>query len=92
MKIETPNYKMWTKNRATISNTEIQDLRLKEEYKDLKTQIKIGFPNEKSNVKEHLRQFFQYRHDLYVDSNNFIVFKDRLLIPKAIRKIYLPGC
>jgi hypothetical protein len=36
-----------------------------------------------------LKPFFQYRHDLYVDSDNFIVFKDRLFIPKIIRKVYL---
>jgi len=78
--------------------TPIRDQRLQEvvkaastdaEYTALKSLIKKGFPNEKSEMEDSLTPFWQHKNDLYIDSDEFIVFKDRLFIPKELRKTYL---
>ena len=78
--------------------TPIRDKRLQEviraanidpEYKLLKTVIETGFPNEKSGMPKSLASFWQYRDDLYIDSDNFIVYKNRLFIPTELRYTYL---
>jgi hypothetical protein len=78
--------------------TPIRDQRLQEvlkaasndlEYASLKSQIERGFPNEKSEMEDKMALFWQYRNDLYIDSDEFIVFKDRLFVPKELRQTYL---
>jgi hypothetical protein len=82
-------------NEVTVP---IRDQRLQEvlqaanndpEYNLLRSQIENGFPNEKSAMDEKMASFWQYRNELYVDSDNFVVYKDRLFIPTELRKTYL---
>ena len=82
-------------NEATMP---IRDQRLQEvikaakldpEYILLRSVIETGFPNEKSGMPESLASFWQYRNDLYIDSDNFVVYKNRLFIPTELRYTYL---
>ncbi len=82
-------------NEVTIP---IRDQRLQEvikaasndpDYASLKSLIERGFPNQKAEMEDKLAPFWQYRDDLYIDSDEFIVYKDRLFIPKELRRTYL---
>lgn len=80
------------------TTTPIRDQRLQEvmeasqtdpEYVALKATIMTGFPNEKSGMEEKLRAFWQHRSELYIDSDDFIMYKNRLLVPRKLRETYL---
>ena len=55
------------------------------QYQDLKRQIQSGFPESKSQLPDHLRQFWTVRHDLTVSDDEFVLYGTRLLIPTALR-------
>ena len=54
-------------------------------YQDLVHLIERGFPDQRSDVPTHLREFWNMRHDLYVVTG--LVFLDgRVLIPQSLRR------
>lgn len=67
-------------------------MRLKEhcendlQYQSLKRIIKTGFPENKNDLDEQLRQFWNIRYELCISEDDFILFGHRLLIPTVLRK------
>ena len=58
------------------------------EYKSLVSQVRDGFPEERKLVVMVLRDFWRHRGDFTL-VDNVVMFKDRVVVPKELRKVIL---
>ena len=59
-----------------------------EEYRSLVSQVRDGFPEERKLVVMPLRDFWRHRGDFTL-VDNVVMFKDRVVVPKELRKVVL---
>ena len=69
---------------------EILDASLNDiEYSELSRTIEVGFPNAKTALTSTMKPFWYARESLHFDEDGFIVYEDRLFIPKNLRSTIL---
>jgi hypothetical protein len=60
-----------------------------EEYIDLVKMIREGFPHAKAAAPANMASFWHAREHLHFDEDGFIVYRNRLFIPKSLRTTLL---
>ena len=77
---------------------DISDERLRElkdfcnedlDYKLITDMVIKGFPKDMSNLSDNLRPYFNVQDDLYLDSDNFLCYKQAFVVPTGLRRTYL---
>ena len=73
------------KNSQSITLAQIRmAAEVDQDYLDLTTILKSGFPEKKSKVNPNLREFWEVR-DRLLSSDDIVLMNNRIVIPKALR-------